>query len=228
MSTKQIADEKKNVSTMPIAEALPKWREWAKKDDVPKLQEEAFTQLAWAKDTDGLALIIKGLDSSDHRVRGTAATAILEYGTPGGDAAKPALTKALKESDASDMPQIAWALAALHEGSAFDAVMKEYRLGHLAKVQRLDGNPAFDPEQLAAMVSLDKLATLAGDESESVRQLVATVLSRNADPKYTDTLLKLVQDKSVDVAREAAVGLGKIANEQAMQPLLGALAKADK
>ncbi|MEA2746566.1 MAG: hypothetical protein QOI41_709, partial [Myxococcales bacterium] len=228
MSAKQIADEKKNVSVLPINEALPKWREWAKKDDVPKLQEEAFTQLAWARDTEGLALIIKGLDSADHRVRGTAATALLEYGTPGGDAAKPALTKALKESDASDKPQIAWALANLHEGSAFDEVLKEYRLGHLSKVQRLDGNPAFDPEQLAAMVSTDQLATLAGDESESVRQLVATVLSRNGDPKYTGTLIKLVQDKSVDVAREAAVGLGKIANEQAMQPLLGALGKADK
>lgn len=228
MSAKQIADEKKSVSVLPISEALPKWREWAKKDDVPKLQEEAFTQLAWARDPEGLQLIIKGLESADHRVRGTAATALLEYGTPGGDAAKPALTKALKESDASDKPQIAWALANLHEGSAFDEVLKEYRVGHLSKVQRLDGNPAFDPEQLAAMVSTDQLATLAGDESESVRQLVATVLSRNADPKYTGTLIKLVQDKSVDVAREAAVGLGKIANEQAMQPLLGALGKADK
>lgn len=228
MTPKQIADEKKNVAVLPMAEALPKWREWAKKDDVPKLQEEAFTQLAWAKDQEGLRSIIKGLESPDHRVRGTAATAILEYGTPGGDAAKPALAKALKESDASDKPQIAWALANLHETTAFDEVMTEYRAGHLAKVQRLDGNPAFDPEQLAAMVSLDKLATLAGDESESVRQLVATVLSRNADPKYTTTLIKLVQDKSVEVAREAAVGLGKIANEQAMQPLLGALGKADK
>ncbi len=225
---KQIADEKKLVSVLPLTEALPKWREWAKMDDVPKLQEEAFTQLAWAKDTEGLASIIKGLESADHRVRGTAATAILEYGTPGGDAAKPALTKALKESDASDKPQIAWALANLHDTAAFDTVMIEYRAGHLAKVQRLDGNPAFDPEQLAAMVSIDKLATLAGDESESVRQLVATVLSRNADPKYTTTLIKLVQDKSVEVAREAAVGLGKIANEQSMQPLLSALAKADK
>lgn len=228
MSPKQVADEKKNVAVLPISEALPKWREWAKKDDVPKLQEEAFAQLAWVKDADGLASIIKGLESADHRVRGTAATAILEYGTPGGDAAKPALLKALKESDASDRPQIAWALASLHEPSSFDEVMKEYRAGHLAKVQRLDGNPAFDPEHLAAMVSLDKLATLANDESESVRQLVATVLSRNADPKYTTTLIKLVQDKSVEVAREAAVGLGKIANEQAMQPLLGALGKADK
>ena len=78
------------------------------------------------------------------------------------------------------------------------------------------------------MVSLDKLATLAGDESESVRQLVATVLSRNADAKWTTTLIKLVQDKTIEVAREAAVGLGKIANEQAMQPLLDALGNADK
>jgi HEAT repeat protein len=228
LSAKQIAEEKKAASVLPIAEAIPKWRKWATMDEAPKLQEEAFTQLAWAKDAEGLKLIMKGLESPDHRVRGTAATAILEYGTPMGDPAKPALLKALKESDASDKPQIAWALAALHEGSAFDQVMEEYRAGHLSKVQRLDGNPAFDPEQLAAMVSLDKLATLAGDKSDSVRQLVATVLSRNADAKYTSTLIKLVQDPSIEVAREAAVGLGKIANEEAMKPLLGALAKADK
>jgi HEAT repeat protein len=78
------------------------------------------------------------------------------------------------------------------------------------------------------MVSLDKLASLAGDESESVRQLVATVLSRTGDAKYTEPLIKLVQDKSIEVAREAAVGLGKIANERAMLPLLDALGKSDK
>lgn len=228
LGPKQIADEKKNAAVLPIAEALPKWREWAKMTDTPKLQEEAFAQLAWAKDKQGLPLIINGLESVDHRVRGTAATAILEYGSPDADIARSALTKALKEADASDRPQIAWALAALHEASAFDDVMKEYRAGYLSKVQRLDGSPAFDPEQLAAMVSLEKLATLAADESDSVRQLVATVLSRAADAKYTDTLIKLVQDKSVDVAREAAVGLGKIANDKAMGPLLGALGKADK
>ena len=72
--------------------------------------------------------------------------------------------------------------------------MKEYRAGHLSKVQRLDGNPAFDPELLAGMVSLEKLASLGADESESVRQLVATVLSRSADPNYTETLIRLVRD----------------------------------
>lgn len=228
LSAKQIADEKKNTALLPIEEALPKYRKWAANAEEVKLLEEGITQVAWAKDPEGLKSVITGLSHIDHRVRGTSATALLEYGTPAADSAKPALLAALKESKAEDKPQICWALAALKESSAFDEVMAEYRAGHLAKVQRLDQSPAFDPEVLAGMVSLDKLASLATDENESVRQLVATVLSRTGDPRYTGQLVKLVEDKSIEVAREAAVGLGKIANEEAMQPLLGALGKADK
>ncbi|MBX3230704.1 MAG: HEAT repeat domain-containing protein [Labilithrix sp.] len=228
MDPKKVAAMKKETALLPIAEAIPTYRKWAEQDNEKKLQEEGFTQLAWAKDPQGLQLIIKGLSSIDHNIRGTAAQALLEYGSPAADAAKPALLKAFKESTEADRPQIAWALAALHEPSAWDDVMKEYRAGKLSSVQRLDKSPAFDPELMASMVSTDKLATLAGDESESVRQLVATVLSRTADPKYTSTLIKLVKDKSIDVAREAAVGLGRIANEEAMNPLLEALTKSDK
>jgi len=228
MDPKKVAQAKKEAALLPLPEAIPTYRKWAEQTEEIKLQEEGITQLAWAKDPEGVPLIVKALGSIDHAVRGTAAQALLEYGSPAGDAAKPALLQALKESNEGDRPQIAWALATLRETSAFDDVMKEYRAGKLSSVQRLDKSPAFDPEILASMVTTDKLSSLANDESDSVRQLVATVLSRNADPKFTSTLIKLVQDKSVEVAREAAVGLGKIANEQAMQPLLGALAKADK
>ncbi|WP_394842874.1 HEAT repeat domain-containing protein [Pendulispora brunnea] len=228
LGVKEIAAERKHIYVLSKAEAVPKWRSWAARNDVPALQQEAFAELAWAKDPAGLDLIIKGLASDDHRVRGTAAQAILEYGSPTADAAKPALLKALQEADSSDKPQISWALATLHEGSAFEAVLSEYRLGHLSKVQRLDGVPAFDPELLAGMVPLEKLATYATDESESVRQLIATVLSRTGDAKWTGVLIKLVQDKSVEVAREAAVGLGRIGNEDAVGPLLDALSRADK
>jgi len=228
VSAKEIAEDKKAIALLTKEEQLPKWRAWAAREDAGKMQEEAFAQLAWAKDAEGLKLIIKGLSSNDHRVRGTAATALLEYGSPAADAAKPDLLKALKESDASDKPQLCWALATLKESAAFDDVLAEYRLGHLAKVQKLDQNPAFDPEVLASMVTLDKLAGLAKDPSDSVRQLVATVLSRTGDAKWLPQLTELVVDNSVDVAREAAVGLGKIANESSMGPLLAALKKADK
>src|SRR3984957_13603312 len=223
-ATKELLD----TQLLPRAEQTPRWRKWAETDSEPRLQQEAFVHLSWARDTQTIPVIIKGLTSVDHTIRGTAAMALAAFGSPDADAGRQPLVKAVGEATNADKPQICWALIALHESSAFDTVMGEYRLGHLATVQRLDGYPAFDAEILAGLVSIDKIAALAGDESESVRQLVATTLSRSADPKWTDTLIKLVQDKQVEVAREAAVGLGKIGNDKATQPLVDALSKADK
>jgi HEAT repeat protein len=226
---KQIAGIRNELALMPKDQQLPKWREWAAKEDPAELRQDAFAQLAWAKDPQGLDLIIKGLESHDHRIRGTAAQALFEYAPGGGaDKAKAALTKALAESNASDEPQIAWALTLVKDSSIFDRAFAVYSKGHFANLQRLDGSPAFDAEALVQLSSLDKLATMKGDPSPSVRQLVATALSNTGDAKWTQQLIDLVKDKEVEVAREAAVGLGKIANEAAMLPLLDALTRADK
>ena len=228
MSKEAANKEILDIQLLPRAEQTPRWRKWAETDSEPRLQQEAYVHLSWAKDKASIPTVIKGLTSVDHTVRGTAAMALAGFGTPDADAAKPDLLKAVGEATNADKPQICWALVALHEASAFDTVMGEYRLGHLATVQRLDGYPAFDAEMLAALVSIDKIAGLVGDESDSVRQLVATTLSKSADPKWTDALIKLVTDKQVEVAREAAVGLGKIGSDKATQPLVDALMKADK
>ena len=229
MTVDQIAAERKAIAVLPKADQIPKWRTWAARDDVQQLQEDAFQNLAWAKDEPGLKIIIEhGLKHTEHKIRNRAAQAISDYGTPMADSAKAPLLAALKEANSTDKPQIAWALCVLKESSAFDDVLTEYRAGHLASIERLDGYPAFDPDTLAGMVSLDKLATYANDPSESMRQLIATILSRTGDAKWTDTLIKLVQDPQPAVGREAAVGLGKIANEKSIGPLLNALDKADK
>lgn len=227
MTVDDMARERNQLLLLPTEQAVPKWREWAKRDDAPVMQQEAFAQLAWAKDQPAIDIIAAGLASKDHRVRGVAAQALIEFGAAA-ESAKPALMKALQDSDDSDKPQICWALAVLKEPAAYDTIFAEYRLGHLAKVQRLDGSPTFDPEILANLASLDKLAELKADPSPSVRQLVATALSKSAEAKWTDTLIALVKDKDIEVAREAAVGLGKIGNEASMVPLLDALNKADK
>jgi HEAT repeat protein len=228
LTKEQVNKEVLEIQLLPKAEQVPRWRKWAETEGEQRLQQEAFVHLAWAKDTQSIPIIAKGLTSVDHAVRGTAAMSLVEFGSPAADQTKPALLKALAEGDSSDKPQICWALVALHEPSAFDTVMGEYRLGHLASVQRLDGYPAFDAEMLAGLVSIDKIAALAGDDSDSVRQLVATTLSRTGDAKWTDTLIKLVKDKTIEVAREAAVGLGKIGNPTATNPLVDALSRADK
>jgi len=228
LSKDEVNKEIRDIQLLPKAEQLPRWRKWAAVDNEARLEQEAFVHLAWLKDKQSIPDMIKALASPDHSVRGVAAMALVDFGSPDADAAKPVLLKALAEADASDKPQICWALVALKEASAFEPVMAEYRLGHLGGVQRLDGFPAFDATALASLSTIDKIAGLSGDESESVRQLVATTLSATGKAEWTDTLIKLVQDKSVEVAREAAVGLGKIGNEQAMQPLVTALSKADK
>jgi HEAT repeat protein len=228
MTKEAVNKELQDIQLLPQQEQLPRWRKWADTETEPRLRQEAFIHLAWAKDTQSLPSIAKGLSAIDHTVRGVAAMALVDFGSPTADPSKPTLLKALSEANSTDKPQICWALVALHEPSAFKEIMAEYRLGHLAQIEKLDGYPAFDAELLAGLVSIDDLASLAGDESDSVRQLVATTLSASADPKWTDTLIKLVNDRVVEVAREAAVGLGKIGNERATQPLVDALSKADK
>lgn len=228
LTVEQGEEQKKAIQILPKEEQLPKWREWAKSDRSMELQAEALKQLAWAKDPEGVGAAIAALKSAAEPIQAMAATALAEYGLPLGEPAKGPLLQALKKAGPGAKPQIAWALVVLGESSAFDDIMPLYKAGHLSKVQRLGGGVAFDPEQIVKLVSLDKLATYAGDESPAVRQMVATVLSRNAEPKWTDVLIKLVQDEDGEIARQAAPGLGKIGDERAREPLLKALKTGDK
>jgi HEAT repeat protein len=226
------ADSMKSIFVLPKAEQVAKWREWAAKPGdaggLTEIKQEALKQLAWANDPEGVKYAIEALKSPEPKLQGMAATVLAHYGKPAAEGAKPALLEALKTAGEGSKPQIAWALVVLGEAAAFDDILKLYRLGHLSTVQRLGGGVAFDPNKIVAMVPLDKIASLAGDESPSVRQLVATVLSRNAEPKWTETLIKLLGDADGEVARQAAPGLGKIGDKAARDPLLAKLKAADK
>jgi HEAT repeat protein len=231
LTVEQGEQEKKNIFVLPKAEQSAKWREWSigeKSLSSDEVRMEALKQLAWNKDPEGVKAAIDALSYPTEPMQAMAATALAEYGRPMGEPARDALLAALKKAGPGAKPQIAWALVVLGETRALDDVMALYRLGHLSKVQRLGGGVAFDTDKIVQLVSLDKLAGMAGDESPAVRQLVATVLSANAEPKWTDTLIKLVQDKDAEVARQAAPGLGKIGERKARDPLIEAMKTADK
>ena len=228
MTPEKVAQLTTQTLMMSKADQLPQWEKWAKDPDAnPRLKQEALKQLAWAKDPAGVDMAIAALTSPDQKVRAQAATALVEYGLPAAEKAKAPLLASLKEAQPESKPQIAWALVELGEPEAFDEVMGLYRQGHLSQVQRLDGATAFDPYKITKLVSLDKLAELHTDASPAVRQLVATVLSRNPSPKYTDALIALVNDKDRDIAAQAAPGLGKIGDARARKPLLDQLQGAN-
>jgi HEAT repeat protein len=231
LTVEQGEQEKKQIFVLPKNEQGAKWREWSmgeKSLSSDEVRMEALKQLAWSKDPEGVKAAIDALSYPTEPMQAMAATALAEYGRPMGEPARDALLAALKKAGPGAKPQIAWALVVLGETRALDDVMQLYRLGHLSKVQRLGGGVAFDTDKIVQLVSLDKLASMANDESPAVRQLVATVLSANAEPKWTETLIKLVQDKDAEVARQAAPGLGKIGDRHARDPLIEAMKTADK
>jgi HEAT repeat protein len=220
------AQMKKELLVLPNAEQMPKWRALVNADS-SYLKQEALKHLAWAKDPEGVTLCAKALADVEQIVRAQAATALLEYGSPAADSAKPALLKALAEAKPESKPQIAWALAQLGEKAAQKTILEEYRAGHLSQVRKLDGALAFEPNTLVALIGIDELANMAGDASPAVRQLVATVLSRHAEPKYTDALIKLLGDEDAEISRQAAPGLGKIGDQRSRAPLLEKMKGAD-
>jgi HEAT repeat protein len=232
LTVPEAAATMKNIFVRPKEEQLVEWRKWAatpgEREGMGEIRQEAIKQLAWAKDPEGVKLAIELLKSLEPKLQGMAATALAHYGSPLADAAKPALVEALKTAGEGSKPQIAWALVTLGESSTFDTTLQLYRMGHLATVQRLGGGMAFDPNKIIALVPLEKVAGLSKDESPAVRQLVATVLSRNADPKWTDTLIQLLGDSDQEVARQAAPGLGMIGDQKARDPLISKLKDADK
>lgn len=217
---------KQELLVLPLAEQLPKWKDYYALNS-SYLKQEALKQLAYARHPDGVALAIQALGEIEQILWTQAAVALLEYGSPVADGAKPALLAALAKAGPESKPQIAWALCVLGEKSATPTILSEYRAGHLSQVRRLDGAPAFDTEKLVALLGIDELAGMAKDPSGSVRQLVATVLSRNASEKYTDALIQLLNDEDAEISRQAAPGLGKIGDQRARTPLLEKLKAAD-
>lgn len=231
LTVPQAAAEMKNIFVMPKDQQIAEWRKWAavngEQGGVTEIRQEAMKQLAWAKDPEGVTIAAQMLKSPTPKLQAMAATALAHYGPELGAPAKPALLEALKTAGPGSKPQIAWALVVLREPAAFDEILKLYRAGHLATIQRLGGGNAFDANKIVEMVPIEKVAELAGDESPSVRQLVATVLSRNAEPRWTATLIKLLGDADPEVARQAAPGLGKIGDKAARDPLIAKIKDAD-
>ncbi|MEN9578334.1 MAG: hypothetical protein RJA70_1343 [Pseudomonadota bacterium] len=223
MTADQAALEEKRILVLPASEQIGEFRKYAASQTSSHLKEESLKRLAWAGDPAGVELAIAALKDPEQKVRSMAATALSHFGLPAAEKAKPALLQALTEAGPESRPQIAWALVILKEPAAFDEILKLYRSGELSGVQRLGGGRAFQPERLVDLVSVDQLAALHKDDSPAVRQLVATVLSRLGDGKYTDTLISLVQDQDKTVAYQAAPGLGKVNDKRALDALIAAM-----
>jgi HEAT repeat protein len=184
--------------------------------EYPDVKERAIRNLGFFKDIESIPLFIKQLDEGGI-VRRAAALALARIGSPAADSAKPALMKALPNTDAKDRPQVVWALAILKEPSASDAILAEFVKG------LLQGQPGFDPKIVMEAIGIPKLSApeLTGSKEKSVRVLVATALSEAASPAVVEPLARIIQPKDEDpvVVRTAVGGLGRTGDPRAADAL---------
>jgi HEAT repeat protein len=182
-------------------------------DDV---KVRAIRNLAHFKDAQAVPQLIAELKRPGI-VRAQAASALAAIGSPGADAAKPALLGALPSCDEKDRSQVVWALAVLKESSAADAILEEFVRGIWQK------NDDFDPKVITEALGIDKLSEpkLTGHGEKPVRALVAMALSEAASPAVVTALVRMIQkgDEDPEVIKAAVAGLGRAGDPAAAAPL---------
>jgi len=177
-----------------------------------EVRVRAIRNLAHFKDAGSVPAFIKALETPGI-VRRAAALALARVGSPAADAAKPALLKALPETDARDKPQVVWALAVLKEQAAIDDILEQFTTG------LLQGQPDFDPKVITNALGIPKLSSpeLTGHAKKPIRTLVAVSLAEAASPEVVEPLMRMIanKDEDTEVVRAAISGLGRAADPRA-------------
>lgn len=218
------------VLVQPLAEQTKEWRALLDKPDVdPRLKQEAIFQLARLRDKDSLPKFIKLLGETDsHPTVRVLSMALLEFPRQDVAPAVPALRKKLDAANNEDQPQIASALIYLRDKESFKKVFEIYKKDILKSARTVDGSSSFDPEQLILLTDRATFRGFAKDEQAGVRQLVATVLSNGPEKDDLSTLVALLDDKDIEVASAASVGIAKLNDPSASDKLVKKLGEAEK
>ena len=180
--------------------------------------------LAGLKDPQSVPMLIEGL-STEGVSRAQSALGLAEIGLPAAESAKAPLLAALARTDPQrDRAEVAWALVALGESSAWPQVREMLEANRLQSVLGLDQRRVFDPALVARMAGKDRLVELSRSNNNASKRLAALSLAELASPDLVDPLTALSRDSDLAVAREAAVGLGRTGDPRASDAIMAFLA----
>lgn len=191
----------------------------------PELRMSVRRILARLHDPQSIPIMIEGLRESG-RERQQAALALAEIGLPAAAAARDALAEALPHTDPLvDRAEVAWAMVVTNDIRAWDTVVQLLREGKLQQVKNLDDPPRgiFDAALVARLAGRERLVQLANEQGPTgvpLRRIAAVSLAEMASPDVFDVLVRLSQDSDLDVAREAAIGLGRTGDNRAGEHIL--------
>jgi HEAT repeat protein len=211
---------------LPPAQTATRVREVYGRYHAEGIRMSARRILAGLKDPQAVPLLIEGL-TTPGQGRAQAALGLAEIGSPAADAARAKLLEVLPTTtDNTDRVEVAWALVVLGEGAAWPTVRELLESGKLQQVQGLAQPPRriFDPALVARAAGKDRLVELVSSRAVGSRRLAALSLSELATADLVEPLSVLSRDADADVAREAAIGLGRTGDPRATDGIMAYLA----
>lgn len=180
--------------------------------------------LAGLKDPLSVPMLIEGL-STTPQGRAQAALGLAEIGSPAADPARAKLMEVLPSTTVqTDRVEVAWALVVLGEGGAWTTIRELLETNKLQQVQGLNQRRIFDPALVARAAGKARLVELVTSRNVGSRRLAALSLAELGTADLIDPLGVLSHDADADVAREAAIGLGRTGDPRATDPIMAYLA----
>lgn len=226
----EVHAEVRKILVRPTAEQVKEWRrilDDSKSD--PRMKQEAIFQLARLRDKESVPKFIKMLAETDnHATIRVLSMALYEFPRADIQPAIPSLRKKLDAANNEDQPQIAAALVYARDKESFKKIFEIYKKDVMKSARSVDGSSSFDPEELVELTDRNSFRAYAKDEQSGVRQLVATVLSKQPAKEDLSTLVDLLKDKDIEVSSAAAVGIAKLNDATASALLVTKLGEAEK
>lgn len=176
--------------------------------------------LAGLHDPQSVPMLIEGL-AIPGNARAQAALGLAEIGLPAAESARSRLMEVLPTCvDPGDKVEVTWALVALNEPRAWPTVRQMLEANRLQEVAGLNGRRIFDPGMVARVAGVQNLRELSRSRSQASKRLAVLSLAELATPDVIDELTVLSTDSDIEIAREAAIGLGRTGEERAAHPIM--------
>lgn len=194
---------------LPDGEFEAALRDILAKSDSSEILAQTCFELGEAKDATAVPLLIKMI-SRGGTVAKEAARALAKMGDKAKEGIEPIYAEMLK-SEGVLKGELAWALCAMGDGRGFGPLLEAMS----RKLVTPWSIPNFDADVIMRSGSTEQLIEMAGNNDPMLRILAAMELGFRKDKDVVPALAKLTKDEKNDVAKAAAISLGRITDDRA-------------
>jgi HEAT repeat protein len=191
-----------------------------KTDNSDILVQVAF-ELGEARDVQAVPLLIKAVGRGED-VGEEAAMSLAKIGGAEAKKGVDAIYKQMQVTEELRKAKHAWSLCTLGDDRGFAPLLEAVS----KRIVSPKSIPDYDPDLIARVGTTNKLIEIADSDDPMLRMYSAMELGFRTDKDPVPALLKLVKDKNRDVAKAAAISLGRTADERAGAALLAKMKSA--